>query len=330
MTQVLVLGGTGWLSGRIAERWRDAGAQVTCLARGGRPAPEGTVLVSGDRDDPAVYDRLSEEHWDEIVDISSRARHVREAVAALGASTAHWTYVSSMSAYSDDTTVGLDEAGALHEPAQEGDEYEYGAEKVAAEHAVAALGERAFIVRPSLIVGEGDPSDRFGYWAAAFDRAGNRPVLVPTLADRYTQVIDVDDVAELLVSGSRHGIVNAIGDARPLVDVLSRVRSATGHTGELLEASDEWLREHGVDYWMGERSLPLWLPADMPGFARRDNAAYKASGGRLTPIDDTIRRVLQDERARGIDRERRAGLTRTEEQELIDQLVRADADPADD
>ncbi|MGN7979564.1 NAD-dependent epimerase/dehydratase family protein [Microbacterium sp. 22195] len=330
MTQVLVLGGTGWLSGRIARRWRDAGAHVTCLARGGRPVPEGTVLLRGDRDDPAVYDRPGEQHWDEIVDISSRARHVREAVAALGDSTAHWTYVSSMSAYSDDTTVGLDESGRLHEPAQEGDEYEYGAEKVAAEQAVGSLGERAFIVRPGLIVGEGDPSDRFGYWAAAFDRAGSDPVLVPALAGRYTQVIDVDDVADLLVRGSRHGIVNAIGDARPLVDVLSRIRSATDHTGELLEASDEWLRGHDVDYWMGERSLPLWLPADMPGFARRDNAAYKASGGRLTPIDETIRRVLQDERARGLDRERRAGLTRTEEQELIGQLVRADADPAED
>lgn len=330
MTQVLVLGGTGWLSGRIARRWRDAGAHVTCLARGGRPVPEGTVLLRGDRDDPAVYDRPGEQHWDEVVDISSRARHVREAVAALGDSTAHWTYVSSMSAYSDDTTVGLDESGRLHEPAQEGDEYEYGAEKVAAERAVGSLGERAFIVRPGLIVGEGDPSDRFGYWAAAFDRAGSDPVLVPALAGRYTQVIDVDDVADLLVRGSRHGIVNAIGDARPLVDVLSRIRSATDHNGELLEASDEWLRRHDVDYWMGERSLPLWLPADMPGFARRDNAAYKASGGRLTPIDETIRRVLQDERARGLDRVRRAGLTRTEEQELIGQLMRADADPAED
>ena len=316
-----MLGGTGWLSGRIARKWRDAGAQVTCLARGGRPAPEGTTLLRGDRDYPAVYDRLGEQHWDEVVDISSRARHVREAVAALGASTARWTYVSSMSAYSDDTTVGLDESGALHEPAQEGDEYEYGAEKVAAEQAVGALGERAFIVRPGLIVGEGDPSDRFGYWAAAFDRAGTEPVLVPTLVGRYTQVIDVDDVADLLVSGSRHGIINAIGDARPLADVLSRIRSATGHTGELLEASDEWLREHGVDYWMGEHSLPLWLPADMAGFARRDNAAYKAAGGRLTPIDETIRRVLRDERARGHDRQRRAGLTRTEEQGLITALV---------
>jgi len=49
MTDVLILGGTGWLSGRVARAWTDAGASVTCLARGGRPAPEGTELIVADR-----------------------------------------------------------------------------------------------------------------------------------------------------------------------------------------------------------------------------------------------------------------------------------------
>ena len=55
MTNVLILGGTGWLSGRIARRWLESGAAVTCLARGERLAPAGAVLVTGDRDDPEVY-----------------------------------------------------------------------------------------------------------------------------------------------------------------------------------------------------------------------------------------------------------------------------------
>lgn len=95
MTQVLVLGGTGWLSTRIARRWRDAGAEVTCLARGERAAPDGTVLLCGDRDDPGVYDLLAERRWSEVVDISSRAEHVAAAVDALGDRAEHWTYVSS-------------------------------------------------------------------------------------------------------------------------------------------------------------------------------------------------------------------------------------------
>ena len=321
MTKVLVLGGTGWLSGRIARRWRDAGAQVTCLARGDRPAPDGARLLRGDREAPAVYDRLAEQRWDEIVDISSRAEHVAAAVAALGDRTGHWTYVSSMSVYSDDSTSGLDESGERHAPAQPGDEYEYGAQKVAAEDTVAALGERAFIVRPGLIVGSGDPSDRFGYWAAAFARADTEPVLVPELSGRSAQVIDVDDLAAFLTGELRQGVVNAIGDAHPLTELLSRVRAAAGHTGELIEASDEWLQAHDVQYWMGERSLPLWLPADMPGFMSRDNSAYRAAGGAFRPLEVTARAVLDDERARGLDRERRAGLSRQDEKELIDQLT---------
>jgi nucleoside-diphosphate-sugar epimerase len=319
MTQVLVLGGTGWLSGRIAERWRDAGAQVTCVARGTRPAPEGTVLVRGDRDRGA-YDALIDQHWDEVVDVSSTARHVREAVEALGDRAGHWTYVSSMSVYDDDETIGLDETGRLLEPAQDGDEYDYGREKVAAEQAVRTLGERAFIVRPGLITGRGDPSDRFGYWAAAADRAGTGPILIPERGERYVQVIDVDDLADFLAVEARQGVVNANGDVHPFLDVLERIRALAGHTGELVEAPDSWLEEQGVQYWMGERSLPLWLPADMPGFTQRRNDGYRAAGGALRPLDETIRRVLDDERERGVDRDRRAGLSRHDELALIDAL----------
>ena len=321
MTHVLVLGGTGWLSGRIARRWRDAGAEVICLARGERPAPDGTVLLRGDRDDPRVYEQLAEQSWDEVVDVSSRADHVAATVEALGDRAHHWTYVSSMSVYSDDVADGLDESGVRLAPAQPGDEYDYGAQKVAAEDAVVTLGDRALIVRPGLIVGAGDPSDRFGYWAAAFARAGIEPVLVPELAGRVAQVIDVDDLADFLAAARRSGIMNAIGEVHPLAELLSRVRAAAGHSGELLEAGDEWLEAHDVQYWMGERSLPLWLPADMPGFMRRDNSAYRAAGGSLRPLDETIRVVLDDERARGLDRERRAGLSRDDEVALIDQLT---------
>lgn len=319
MTQVLVLGGTGWLSGRIAGLWRDAGARVTCVGRGDRPAPEGTVLVRGDRDDGA-YDGLDGQDWDEVVDVSSRERQVREAVAALGDRTAHWTYVSSMSVHSDATAIGADESSPLLPPAQDGDEYDYGREKVAAEQAVAALGERALIVRPGLIAGPGDPSDRFGYWAAAADRAGSGPILVPRLDDRVVQIIDVDDLAAFVAAPGRHGIVGAVGDVHPFADVLARIRSLTGFTGQLVEAPDAWLEQHGVQYWTGERSLPLWLPADMPGFMRRSGDAYRTTGGTVRPLEDTIRRVVDDERARGVHRERRAGLSRADELALIDSL----------
>ncbi|WP_243232645.1 NAD-dependent epimerase/dehydratase family protein [Microbacterium sp. CIAB417] len=319
MTDVLILGGTGWLSSRIAERWRDAGARVTCLARGGRPAPDGTALVRGDRDDDGVYDQLQRD-WDEVVDVSSRAGHVERAVGALAGRARRWTYVSSMSVYADDSTPDADEPSPLHAPAREGDEDDYAAQKVAAEQAVGSLGDRARILRPGLIVGPGDPSDRFGYWAAAFERAGAEAVLVPPLAEAWAQVIDVEDLAAFIATDRGHGILNAIGEPLPLGEMLALVRAATRHSGEVVEAGEAWLADHEVDYWMGERSLPLWLPAEMSGFLRRSNRAYLAEGAALTPLEDTIAKVVADERARGVDRPRRAGLTRDEEEALLREL----------
>ncbi|GAA1249824.1 nucleoside-diphosphate-sugar epimerase [Microbacterium phyllosphaerae] len=320
MTDVLILGGTGWLSGRIARRMLVNGATVMCLARGGRPSPEGASLVLADRDDPAAYDTVSGRDWDQVIDISSNAAHVAAAVAALGERAARWTYVSSMSVYSDDATIGADETASVHAPAQPGDEYEYGAQKVAAESAVRALGERALIVRPGLIVGEGDPSDRFGYWAAAFLRAVDGPVLLPNAEGRSTQVIDVDDLSEFIATTSATGVINAIGDRHPLADVLATVRRLADHRGDTVVAEDDWLVENGVEFWAGERSLPLWLPADMTGFMTRANARYCAAGGDLRPLDETVAVVIADEQARGIDRDRRAGLTRSDELALVQLL----------
>lgn len=324
MTRVLILGGTGWLSGHVARRWVDAGAEVTCLARGGRPAPDGAQLVIADRDDADAYAALADRAWDEVVDISSRAAHVASAVAALAERAAHWTYVSTLSVYADETTIGADESAALAEPAAPGDEYAYGREKVAAEASVrAALGDRAAIVRPGLIVGPGDPSDRFGYWVGRFALAADGSVLVPSAPELRVQVIDVDDVADFVFAAGQSrwtGIANAIGDTMPFRDFADLARSAAGHTGELVPATDEWLIAHDVAHWMGPRSLPLWLPADMPGFSTRSNAAYRAAGGTLRPLDGTLARTLEDERARGLGRPRTTGLSRDEESALLAEL----------
>lgn len=320
MTDVLILGGTGWLSGRVAAGWVAAGAAVTCLARGARSAPAGTTLVQADRDDPDAYAEVAGREWDEVVDISSQASHVAAAVQALGERAARWTYVSSASVYSDDETIGADESAPRHLPAQPGDEYEYGAQKVAAEDAVARLGDRALIVRPGLVVGTGDPSDRFGYWSAAFARAGAGTVLLPETDGRHAQVIDVEDLTRYIVDARHSGVINAMGDVLPLGDLLARIRSIAGHTGDIVTAPDEWLVARDVQYWMGARSLPLWLPADMPGFMARSNTRFTQTGGVLSPLEATIRRVRADEEARGIDRERRAGLTRADERELLQRI----------
>lgn len=135
------------------------------------------------------------------------------------------------------------------------------------------------------------------------------------------QVIDVDDLAEFAVAAASAGTVNAVGDDRPLVEVLRLFRSAAGHGGETLTAEEGWLVDRGVRHWAGERSLPLWLPPEMPGFTTRSNARYRAAGGRLRPLEETVARVVADEAGRGADRERRAGLTRADELALLAELL---------
>ncbi|OJU46262.1 MAG: reductase [Microbacterium sp. 69-7] len=286
MTDVLILGGTGWLSRRIAERWRDAGAAVTVLARGGRDAPAGTRLVVADRERDDAYTAVADREWD---------------------------------------VAGADESAALAVAAEPGDPYDYRREKAAAEQAVtAALGRRAAVVRPGLIVGQGDPTDRFGYGVARLAAAAAEPVLIPDAPGARVQVIDVDDLTDFVVEvGAARftGAVNAVGDSLPLEAVLAIARSVAGHTGALVPASAPWLVAHGVGYWAGERSLPLWLPDDVPGFATRANGTYRILGGRHRPLEDVLRRVLADERERGLDRPRSAGLTRADERELLDALA---------
>lgn len=206
MTDVLVLGGTGWLSGRIAQRWADAGATVACLARGGRAAPSGTTLVAADRNAPDAYAEVARRDWDEVVDISSDPEHVAAALDALGQRTRHWTYVSTVSVYASSDEPGQDEGAELLEPAADGEEEDYGRAKARAEASVrSAMGFRAAVVRPGLIVGPGDPTDRFGYWVARLALAGDGEVLIPDTEGRGAQVIDVDDLADFVQAIGRGG-----------------------------------------------------------------------------------------------------------------------------
>lgn len=321
MTDVLVLGGTGWLSGRVAEKWADAGASVTCLARGGRPAPYGTALVWADRDAAAPYGEVAARDWDEIVDVSSNPVHVSAAVDALASRAKHWTYISTVSVYASNEHRGDDETAELLAPLGPDDEMDYGRAKAAAEASVrAVLGHRAAVVRPGLIVGPGDPTDRFGYWVGRFALAGTADVLTPPTDGLGAQVIDVDDLADFVVGVGRErwtGAVNAVGDPLPLERLLRDAAEVAGFDGSTRPATAEWLEEHDVAYWMGPRSLPLWLPADMPGLWSRSGAVYRLLGGRLRPLDETLRRVLADERDRGLDRQRRSGLSRAEELVLL-------------
>ncbi|MBB3159106.1 nucleoside-diphosphate-sugar epimerase [Microbacterium proteolyticum] len=316
MRRMLILGGTAWLGRAIAAAAVASGTDVVCLARGeaGLIAP-GSRLVRADRRDPHAYDALGGE-WDDVVELSWDPEFVASGLDALADRAGHWTLVSSVSVYARSDTPFADEDAELVEPA---DPSQYADAKVHAERLTSQrLGDRALLARAGLIVGPGDPTDRFGYWPARFALGGR--VLTPKAAGRYVQGIDVDDLAAWIERAGRArvaGPINAVGEEYPLAAVLAASQAAAGEESETVALDDATLEAHGVQYWMGPRSLPLWLPAEARGFSRRSDAAFVASGGRRRPLPETVRRTLDDERARGVDRPRGAGLTPAEETEVL-------------
>ncbi|KSU53771.1 NAD-dependent epimerase/dehydratase family protein [Microbacterium enclense] len=316
MERILILGGTAWLGRAIATAAVTAGADVTCLARGeSGSVPAGARLVRADRREPDAYDALDGD-WDDVVELSWDPAFVASGLDALADRAAHWTLVSSVSVYAHSDAPFADEDAELVEPA---DLERYPDAKVHAERLTTArAGDRALLARAGLIVGPGDPTDRFGYWPARFARGGR--VVIPEPADRYVQGIDVDDLAAWIAGAGHAGItgtVNAVGEEYPLAAVLAAARDASGENSETVALDDAALESRGVQYWMGPRSLPLWLPVEARGFSRRSDAAFVASGGRRRSLAETMRRTLDDERARGLDRPRGAGLTLAEEAEVL-------------
>ena len=326
MTRTLILGGTAWLGREIADRLVARGDAVTCLARGeSGTAPNGVTFVRSDRRQPGAYDEVEGVLWDEIIELAYESDLIEGALNSLADSSKHWTLVSSVSVYASNNELGASEDAMLVEPT---DLEDYAHAKVAAEEATtAAIGERLLIARPGLIAGPGDTSDRFAYWVSRLALASKGDVLVPETKGRYVQFIDIRDLAAWLVDAGLRGLTgtyNVVGSEHNFSDFLHSAAQVAGHMGELISADDRWLNEHGVNYWAGPHSLPLWLPIGDAAFARRSGERFMAAGGSERNLMQTLEDVLKDERARGLERERRSGLSRAEESLLLHKISGAE------
>jgi nucleoside-diphosphate-sugar epimerase len=321
MANVLILGGTAWLGREVAAEAQARGHEVTCLARAeSGDVAEGTALVRADRDDPSAYDDLTARRWDAVVDVTRQPGHARGAVLTLGAQAEHWTLVSTGNVYAD-LAHPMHEDDALRDAlADDHATVElYGEGKVACEEAVSALPHH-LILRAGLLFGPGDPSDRTGYWVSRYAAAGDEPVLVPDLPGAEVQLLDARDLASFIVDAALRGVtgvMNVSGSTAMLTDVLATSADVAGHTGVSMGAKPAWLAEHDVQPWMGPRSLPLWLPDEALGMSAMDTSRAAAAGLTRRPLVETISDTLLDEQSRGLDRDRKAGLTRDDELELL-------------
>ncbi len=288
--RLLVLGGNRFLSREVAAEAARRGHEVVCANRGrSGTAPPGVRTVRWDRDEPAPQE-LADASYDAVVDVARQPSHVRRALAALA--DAHWVFVSTVSVYADDADPAGPGDGRLLEPITEDVDLAstpaaYGGLKVACEQLVVEGAASSVIVRPGLIVGPGDPTGRFTYWARRSEEPGE--VVAPGDPADVVQVIDVRDLATWIVTLAEHrteGVLDAVGQPLSFADLLAEA---------LPDATPVWvgqdfLAEQGVAPWAGPASIPLWLPRGAyDGMLAHDAAPAVAAGLELRPVADTTR-----------------------------------------
>jgi nucleoside-diphosphate-sugar epimerase len=295
--KLLILGGTVFLSRAIAERGVARGHDVTAAARGkSGAAPAGARFVRIDRDEPASLEPLRSEAFDAVVDVARLPRQVGDVLEALAADAGHWTFVSSCSAYADQSIPGQTAEAALLEPAAPDSAdpavEHYGPSKVACETLVRErVGDRAFVVRPGLVVGAGDPNDRFGYWPTRIAEGGE--TLAPGSPEEQVQYVDVRDLAAWVVDAAESGVTGTYDAVCPPMSretFLAAIARAVGSRPMFTWVPGEFLIEQGVRPWAGEESLGLWLPVpEYAGLMARDPTASLEAGLRCRPLGETAR-----------------------------------------
>jgi 2'-hydroxyisoflavone reductase len=323
--RILILGGTGFLGPALVDAARARGHVLTLFNRGKtRPTLFPDVeKLHGDRD--GNLEALRGRRWDAVIDNSGYVpRIVRASAELLAPSVGQYLFVSSISVYRDDIAPGSDETApvaTLDDPTSEDVRAGYGALKALCEQAAEqALPGRTAVVRPTLIVGPDDPTDRFTYWPVRLARGGE--VLAPGDGEDPVQVIDVRDLAAWmvgLVERDVRGVFNAAGPKERLTmrAMLEACRAGTQARPKLTWVPADFLEAQKVAPWM---DMPSWIPRGPDsGMTQVSNARAIAAGLGFRPVADTARDTLawwkgQPEERRA---KLRAGLAAEREREVL-------------
>lgn len=325
--KILILGGTGFLGPHTVDYALSRKHTLTLFNRG-KTNPHlfpDLEKLHGNRD--GDLKSLEGRRWDACIDTSGYVpRHVTDSAALLAKNgLKHYVFVSTVSVYPEDAfrKPGVDEKTPVGKLADENTEKvtneTYGPLKALCEQAAEkAMPGHVTNIRPGLIVGPLDPSDRFTYWPARLDRGGE--VLAPAPADAPLQYIDARDLARFcvkVIEDGHAGVVNALGPNYEVTfaDVVHGCKCAAGKEARITWVDEKFLMEQQVGPWM---ELPLWIPqSEQPGFARVNNARAIGMGLTFRPPAETIRDTLEWHRKRPADYKWRAGLKAEKETAVL-------------
>lgn len=325
--RILILGGTGFIGPHEVKYAIARGHKVTLFNRGKRNPklfPE-VEKLEGDRN--GKLDALKGREWDVVIDNPALIpRWVRDAAAVLKDSVKQYIFISTISVYADNSKPNMDETAAvatIADPTIEQVTGEtYGALKALCEkEAEKAFPGRATVIRPGLIVGPGDFSDRFSYWPVRIDRGGE--ILAPGSPDDPVQFIDARDLSEWIIRMAEQGDIGTYNATGPrshltIAEMLYGIKATTTSDAKFTWVDADFLEKEKVRPWA---DMPVWIPprGEFTGFARINIARALAKGLSFRPLADTARDTLEWYKSRPAEEQAklRAGLAAQRETEVL-------------
>ena len=323
--KILIIGGTLFLGRHLVDSALARGHKVTLFNRG-KSNPNlfpHVETIHGDREHD--INKLLGRAWDAVIDTSGYVpRIVRLSAQGLERSVGRYVFISSISVYSSLSKIGIDENDPVGKIEDESFEEitgeSYGPLKALCEKAVQEIyKERALIIRPGLIVGPHDPTDRFTYWPVRVARGGD--VLAPEKPDVPVQIIDVRDLSDFIIrlmEEKASGVYNATGPDHELTlgTMLDTCKQVSDSEPRFHWASVDFLADNKVEAWS---DMPVWLPSsgDEAGVSRMDISKAIKAGLTFRPLEETVRDTLEWADTRPSNHEWRAGITLEREADLL-------------
>lgn len=325
--KILIIGGTRFVGRHLVNSARARGHEITLFNRG-KTNPglfRRVKTIHGDREQD--LDQVPGQ-WDAVIDTCGYLpRIVRKSAEVLKDKVGRYIFISSISVYADFSKVGIKESDPVGKLQDESIEEitgeSYGPLKALCENVVQEIyGPRSLIIRPGLIVGPHDPTDRFTYWPYRIAKGGD--VLAPDRPDAMTQFIDARDLADLIIKLIDHtvyGVFNATGNPVTLNTVFETCRRVSKSNASFKWAPVDFLEKHNVAPWS---DMPAWVPevGNDIGISHVDISKAVNAGLTFTPLAQTIKDIYSWESERPAGYELKAGLKPEREKELLE-LLRA-------
>src|SRR5438132_2658380 len=330
--RILILGGTGFTGPFQVKYALSRGHKVTVFNRGKThpgELPKEVEQLIGDRN--GQLEALKGKQWDVCIDNpTTLPAWVRDAAQILKGNVGRYVFISTISVYAD-TSTGVDENASLAKyegsdpyketlEAMKASGYKtYGPLKALSEQETQKwFPEKSLVIRPGLIVGPRDETDRFTYWPVRIDRGGE--VLAPGNPSDPVQFIDARDLAEWTIRMAENratGIYNATGPAKPLEigQMLNEIKDALHSSATFTWLPSDFLQQQKVEAWS---DMPVWA-GDELGLSRANISRALAKGLTFRPLAETARDTLTWFRSQPHDRQSklRAGLTPEREAEVL-------------